>query len=94
LLDAYREAVAELVRSMRECELTASHVARTGGMEVSAKVDGLREVQRELSKRLADFDRIEPGRWQAYYHLLDPAYQVRDTENRANEDRVQRGELP
>lgn len=94
LLDAYREAVAELVRSLRECELTASHVARTGGMEVSAKVDGLREVQRELSKRLADFDRIEPGRWQSYYHSLDPAYQVRDTENRANEARVLRGELP
>jgi hypothetical protein len=94
LLDAYREGVAALVRSLRECELTMSHVARAGGMEASAKVDGLREVQRELSKRLADFDRIELGRWQSYYHSLDPAYRARDTENRANEARVLRGELP
>lgn len=94
LFDAYRDAVAELVRSLHECELTMSHVARTGGMEASAKVDGLREMQRELSKRLADFDRIEPGLWQSYYHSLDPAYQARDTQNHANEARVLRGELP
>lgn len=91
MLDAYREGVAELVRSLRECELTVSHVARTGGMEASAKVDGLREVQRELGKRLADFDRIEPGRWQSYYHSLDAACRERDAENRLQESLVAQG---
>ena len=32
--------------SLRGCELTVSHLARIGGVDASAKVDGLREVQR------------------------------------------------
>jgi hypothetical protein len=94
LLDAYREGVAELVRSLRECELTMTHISRVGGIEAAAKVDGLREVQRELTKRLAAFDRIEPGRWESYYHSFDAAYEARDAENRINAARVLRGELP
>lgn len=94
LLDAYREGVAELVESLRECQLTLSHVAHVGGAAADAQVDALHAVQRELTKRLARFERVEPGRWEHYYQALAPAYAARDAENRIFEERVRRGELP
>jgi hypothetical protein len=69
LLTAYRAAVSDLIASLLDHDLTSTHLARIGRLTPEG-ASSFEAVQRELRKRLARFERIEPERWAKECALL------------------------